>query len=69
MESKAGIMELEDSKRHAEHGRFGDQVQQQQLTRSLLLKLDFRYVLLCHLKYMVSFDDELMRFDLESSLY
>jgi hypothetical protein len=41
MEPKPGVMEIEEAKT-GELNRFGDQQQQQKLTRRILLKLDTR---------------------------
>lgn len=45
MESKPSAMEVEEAK-SSELNRFGDQLQQQKLTRRILLKLDTRWVVL-----------------------
>ncbi|KAF7712371.1 Uncharacterized protein PECH_003315 [Penicillium ucsense] len=56
MESKAGVMEIEDAK-HSELNRFGDLDYQQKLKRRVLLKLDLRILPILALLFLCSFLD------------
>ncbi|KAJ5667899.1 uncharacterized protein N7477_006469 [Penicillium maclennaniae] len=56
MESKPSVMEIEEAKT-SELNRFGDQLQQQKLTRRILLKLDTRILPVLALLFLCSFLD------------